>query len=296
MTTTLPKLLCRNAETIPTRPAMRERRRGIWQTVTWARYHARVQAFAGGLAIEGFRRGHRLAVLGDNRPKLYSAMLAAQALGGVAVPVWPDAEASWLAAALRHAGVSVVVADEHDQVEKLLSIRHELPDLTLIVSCASGAEGPPFVRSFDAIADAGENSSVDVAFEIARGQPADPAMLCYLTGPTGRPRGILLSHANLIGAAEILSAAEHFRPSDNCLSFLPMAWIGDVLYSTTLGLLIGFTCNFPEDPETARRDLRELGPTILLAPPRVWESLLTEINTKAMQATRLKRGLFTHFR
>jgi long-chain acyl-CoA synthetase len=132
-----------------------------------------------------------------------------------------------LADVLRHAGGSVVVADEHDQVGKLLSIRHELPDVALIVSCASGAEGSPFLRSFDAMADAGENSAVDVAVEIARGQPADPAMLCYLTGPAGRPRGVLLSHANLIGAAEALRAAEDFRQSDNCLSFLPMAWTGD---------------------------------------------------------------------
>jgi long-chain acyl-CoA synthetase len=294
--TTLPKLLRRNAETMATRPAMRERRRGIWQTVTWAEYDAQVRAFAGGLAARGFRRGDRLAVLGDNRPQLYWALLAAQALGGVGVPVWPDADPVWLASVLRQAAVSVVVAEDDDQLEKLLSVRHDLPDVTLIVTLGPGHADLPLPRSFDAIKDAGRHANIDVAAEIARGRPEDPALLCYATSRTGQPRGVVLAHANLIGAAEALIAAEDFRPTDNCLCFLPMAWIGDALYSTTLGLLVGFTCNCPEDPETARRDLRELGPTILLAPPRVWESLLTEIDTKAMQATPLKRRLFDYFR
>ena len=192
-TTTLPKLMRRNAETMANRPAMRERRRGIWRTVTWARYDAEVQAFAGGLAVQGFRRGDRLAVLGDNRPKLYWALLAAQALGGVGVPLWPDADPLWLAGVLRQAAVSVVVAEDHDQVEKLMTIRHELPDLTLIVCCAVGDAAPPFIRSFEDIADAGRHSGLDVAAEIARGQPAEPALLCPTTSPAGQPRGVLLT-------------------------------------------------------------------------------------------------------
>jgi len=293
---TLPKLMRRNAETMAMRPAMRERRRGIWQTITWAQYDAQVRGFASNMAARGFRRGDRLAILGDNRPKLYWALLAAQALGGVGVPLWPDADPMWLASVLRQAAVSMVIAEDHDQVEKLLLIQHDLPDLTLIVSCGPSDAVHPLLRSYDEIADATQLSGIDVVAEIAGGQPDDPALLCYATLRGGPPRGVLLSHANLIGAAEALIAAEDFRPTDNILSFLPMAWIGDALYSTTLGLLVGFTCNCPEDPETARRDLRELGPTILLAPPRVWESLLTEIDTKAAQATPLKRRLFNHFR
>jgi len=296
MTTTLPKLLRRNAGTMGARPAIRERRRGIWQTVNWALYDANVQTFAGGLATQGFRRGDRLAVLGDNRPNLYCALLAAQALGGVGVPIWPDADAAWLASVLRDAAVSVVVAEDRDQIEKLLAIRHDLPDLTTIVCCDPDDDDPPLPRSFDSIMAAGRLGDTDVAAAVAAGQPDDPALLCYTTPGTGRPRGVVLSHANLIGAAEALLATEDFRPTDNCLSFLPMAWIGDALYSTTLGLLVGFTCNCPEDPETARRDLREIGPTFLLAPPRVWGSLLTEIETKAMAATPLKRRLFNYFR
>jgi long-chain acyl-CoA synthetase len=315
-TATLPMLLTRNAQAMPARPAIREKRRGIWQTYTWRQYDARVQAFARGLAALGFRRADRLAVLGDNRPKLYWAMLAAQALGGVGVPLWPDADASWLAQVLRAAAVSVVVAEDHDQVEKLLSIRNELPDLRLIVCCDPADESPPLLRSFDtieagAIEAAGNSHDVDVAAkagaaktgaaktgaaEIGAGQPSDPALLLHTTIGDGRPRGVLLSHANLTGAADALIAAGDFRQTDDCLSFLPMAWIGDALYSLTVGLLVGFTCNCPEDPETARRDLRELGPAFLLAPPRVWESLLAEIDAKSAQATPLKRRLFNTFR
>jgi long-chain acyl-CoA synthetase len=298
-TTTLPKLLRRNADTMPKRPAIREKRQGIWQTFNWAQHYARVQAVARGLAVHGFRRGHRLAVLGDNRPTLYWALLAAQALGGVGVPAWPDADADWLAAVLGEADVSIAVAEDDDQVAMLLSICHQLPKLALIISCAPVGEhlqNRAPTRTFDAIVADGESTTIDVAAEIAQGQPGDPALLLYTTTDSGQPRGVLLSHANLIGAAKALSAAEDFRPTDDCLSFLPMAWIGDALYSTALGLLIGFTCNCPEDPETARRDLRELGPTILLAPPRIWESLLNEIDTKATQATPLKRRLYNHFR
>ena len=294
--TTLPKLMRRNAETMATRPAMRERRRGIWQTATWAEYDAQVRAFAGGLAAQGFRRGDRLAVLGDNRPKLYWALLAAQTLGGVGVPLWPDTDADWLTGVLRKAGVSVVVAEDHYQVERLLAIGDALPDLSLIVCCDPSDANSPLLQTFDAIAEAGKHYDSKVAAEIARGQPGDPALLCYTTPRTGPPRGVLLSHANLLGAAEALTAAEDFRPTDNCLCFLPMAWIGDALYSTTLGLLVGFTCNCPEDTETARRDLRELGPSIVLAPPRIWESLLAEVDTKAAQATPFKRRLFERFR
>src|SRR5882757_3408684 len=148
---TLPGLMRRNAETMSKRPAMREKRRGIWQTVNWSGYDAHVRAFARGLAAHGFRRGDRLAVLGDNRPKLYWALLAAQSLGGVGVPIWPDADGAWLARVLREAAVSVVVAEDHDQVEKVLSVRQHLPELTLIVACGLGEEPSPLLRSFDAV-------------------------------------------------------------------------------------------------------------------------------------------------
>jgi long-chain acyl-CoA synthetase len=253
---------------------------------------------ARGLAAQGFGRGDRLAVLGDNRPPLYRAQLAAQCLGGVAVPAWPDADSEWLAHVLGDAGVSVVVAEDQDQVEKLLDIKPRLPALRLIVyTDPRGVHHTdvPFLHSVAEIVASGAQHGTDAAAEIAQGRPEDLALLCYETGASGAPRGVMLSHANLIAAATALAGAEDIRPTDEFFSYLPMAWIGDALYGTALGLLIGFTCNCPEDPETARRDLREIGPTILLAPPRIWESLLDEIEIKAAHATPLKRRLCSGF-
>jgi long-chain acyl-CoA synthetase len=135
--TTLPRLLHRNAGNIGNRPALREKRGGIWQVTSWSDYAAMVSRFAAGLAAHGFGRGDKLAVIGDNRPRLYAAMLAAQSLGGVAVPLWPDAEPDWIAQVLLHAGVSVVVAEDAEQVEKLIAIKQQVPDLTLVVQAAS---------------------------------------------------------------------------------------------------------------------------------------------------------------
>jgi long-chain acyl-CoA synthetase len=295
---TLPRLLLRNATTMAARPAMREKRKGIWQADSWAAHAEQVLALARGLAAQGFARGDRLAVLGDNRPPLYRAMLAAQCLGGVAVPVWPDADNDWLAHVLGDAGVSVVVAEDQDQVEKLLGIKPLLPALRLIVyTDPRGVHHTdvPFLFSLPDVVARGAQHAADIAAEIAQGRAEDLVLLCYETGASGAARGVMLSHANLIAAATALAGAEDVRPTDEIFSYLPMAWIGDALYSTALGLLIGFTCNCPEDPETARRDLREIGPTILLAPPRIWESLLDEIEIKAAHATALKRHLCSHF-
>ena len=295
---TLPRLLLRNASTMAARPAMREKRKGIWQADSWAEHAEQVLALARGLAAHGFGRGDRLAVLGDNRPPLYRAQLAAQCLGGVAVPVWPDADNDWLAHVLGNAGVSIVVAEDQDQVEKLLDIKPGLPALRLIVyTDPRGVHHTdvPFLYSVQDIVARGAQHGADIAAEIAQGRAEDLALLCYETGARGVARGVMLSHANLIAAATALAGAEDVRPTDEIFSYLPMAWIGDALYSTALGLLIGFTCNCPEDPETARRDLREIGPTILLAPPRIWESLLDEIEIKAAHATALKRHLCGQF-
>ncbi len=292
--TTLPRLLHRNAASFGNRPALREKRGGIWQAITWSDYAALVSRFAAGLAAHGFGRGDKLAVIGDNRPRLYAALLAAQSLGGAGVPLWPDAEPDWIAQVLLHAGVSVVVAEDAEQVEKIVAIRQRLPDLTLVVQAASrGMQQPDhtWLKSFEAVADAG-----NAAAPMEQSEPGELALLLYSTTAGGEVRGVMLSHANLLAAADALLAVEDVRQTDEALAWLPMAWFGDVLTSQALALAAGYTCNCPEGSETARRDLREIGPTILLAPPRIWENTLADIETRAAQASRLKRALFSRFR
>jgi long-chain acyl-CoA synthetase len=302
MTTTLPRLLRRNGTTMAERPAIREKTRGIWQTYTWSQYEREVRDFASGLAAHGFRRGDLLAVAGDNRPRLYWAQVAAQCLGGVAVPVYQDSIAAELVYVLDHAEVSVIVAEDQEQVDKILAIKAQLPRLKLVVfDDPRGLQHyeMPFLRSFEEVQAAGHDfAGAHVGHldaEIEKGAPDDLALLNYTSGTTGHPKGVMLSHANLFCAAEAFAKAEEVRPTDDMLCYLPMAWIGDSLLSLVLHLLVGFTANCPERPDTVQRDLRELGPTIGIAPPRIWENMLTSLRVRTADATPLKRRLSNFF-
>jgi long-chain acyl-CoA synthetase len=296
---TLPQLLRRNAETMAVRPAMREKNHGIWQTLTWADYWAEVRDFTLGLAAHGFRRGDKLAVIGDNRPRLYAAQLAAQCLGGTAVPMYQDSIANELVFVLHHAEVSVVVAEDQEQVDKILPLKAELPHLDLVIyDDPRGLRhySTTALKSFEDMQRAGREFGARhpgyVEAEIDKGDPDDLALLTYTSGTTGRPKGVMLSHANLLSSAEGFVAAEDIRATDDLLCYLPMAWIGDSLFSLVLTLLVGFTCNCPERPQTVQRDLRELGPTIAIAPPRIWENMLAQLRVRAADSTPLKRRIF----
>jgi long-chain acyl-CoA synthetase len=300
--TTLPRLLRRNAETMAERPAIREKDRGIWQTYSWRRYYEEVRDFALGLAAHGFQRDDKLCVIGDNRPRLYWAQLAAQCLGGAAVPVYQDSIAAELLHVLHHADISVVVAEDQEQVDKILSLKAKLPALRLVIYDDPRGMilyAAPFLKSFDEVQAAGrEFGGAHPGYlkaEIDKGMPDDLALLNYTSGTTGSPKGVMLSHANLLSAAEAFAAAEGLRRDDEILCYLPMAWIGDSLLSLVLGLLVGFAGNCPERPETVQRDLRELGPTVVIAPPRIWEGLLTSLRVRAADASRLKRSVFGYF-
>ena len=301
--TTLPRLLRRNAETMAARPAMREKSHGIWQTFTWAQSWDQVRDFASGLSASGFRRGDKLAVIGDNRPRLYWAQLAAQCLGGAAVPMYQDSIATELVFVLNHAEVSVVVAEDQEQVDKILSLKDNLPHLDLVVyDDARGLRhyATALLKSFDELQATGREFAVShpgcVEAEIDKGDPDDLALLTYTSGTTGHPKGVMLSYANLLSSAQAFVEAEDIRATDELLCSLPMAWIGESLFSLVLTVLVGFTCNCPERPQTVQRDLRELGPTIAIAPPRIWENMLTLLRVRAADSTPFKRKVFEFFR
>jgi long-chain acyl-CoA synthetase len=301
--TTLPRLLQHNARVRSGRPAMREKDRGIWQTHTWQEYHDHVRDFALGLAALGFRRGESLSVIGDNRPRLYWAQLAAQALGGVAVPVYQDSIARELQYVWSHAEAAVIVAEDQEQVDKIISLRDQLPHLRhVIYDDPRGLNRYRFdwLKSFEDVEEMGRQHAAQHpgAFEaeVDRGRPDDVAMICYTSGTTGNPKGAMLTHTNVVATARTFMAAEDVRPNDEWLCYLPMAWVGDSLYSLVLSLAAGFCCNCPESPETVQRDLRELGPTAVLAPPRIWENMLTSVQVKAADASPLKRWVFGRFR
>lgn len=277
---TLPQLLRRNATNIGTRTAMREKRRGIWHELTWAQYADVATRFAAGLAARGFARGDRLAVIGDNSPPLYAALLAAQALGGVGIPLRPDAEADRVAYVLRDAGVSVVVAAD-DMLDRL-----EGAEARLLVRLGRRSDDQVAqVATFDEIT-ASSAGTVDAA--VTQGRPEDVALRLY---GAADERGVAVSHGELLIAADALAASADVREIDDVMAWLPMAWWGDMLGSLALPLLTGCTCNCPENLDTAREDLREIGPTVALAPPAVWQAMLADIDARAAETRGLKRWL-----
>jgi len=296
---TLPKLLERNARAFRDRIAGREKDRGIWQSQTWGAYRDQVRDFAMGLRALGFGRGEKLSVIGDNRPHLYGAQIAAQCLGGVAVPVYQDSIAKELAWVWSHAEVAAIVAEDQEQVDKILALRDGLPALRLVIY--DDPRGMlhyrhAWLKSFTEVEELGRKYGAEhpqqFEAEVAQGQPDDVAMIIYTSGTTGAPKGAMLTHANAIGTAEAFTRAEDIRLDDEWLAYLPMAWVGDAFYTLVLSLYVGFACSCPESPETVQRDLRELGPTAVLAPPRIWENMLTSVQVRVADSTRLKRWVF----
>ena len=300
--TTLPRLLERNAREFGDRPAIREKDRGIWQTYTWKEYRDHVRDLTLGLAALGFRRGDRLSVIGDNRPRLYWAQVAATCLGGVPVPVYQDSIAKELAYVWNHAEVSVIVAEDQEQVDKVLALKAELPALRLVIYDDPRGMGQyryDWLKSYAEAQEAGRKfGQAHPGYfedEIAKGNPGDDAIICYTSGTTGNPKGAMITHANAIGVAEVFAREARLVPEDTCLAYLPMAWAGDAVYTLFTGLSTGCCANCPESPETVQRDLRELGPTTVLAPPRIWENMLTAVQVRVADASPLKRWVYDRF-
>jgi long-chain acyl-CoA synthetase len=299
---TLPKLLLRNAARHPARDAMREKYLGIWQTWTWSQYAEEVRRLALGLAEMGFQRGDRLAVVGDNRPRLYAAILAAQSLGGVALAVYQDAIAAEMGFVLAHAEAKIIVAEDEEQVDKLYEVRERIPTVRRVIYLdprGLSLKHDPWLAGYPEVLESGEKYGAShpglVEAEIARGGPEDTALMCYTSGTTGQPKGVMLSHLNLTSVTSKACELEGWGPRDEVMAYLPIAWVGDTVISVAGALLAAMCVNCPEDPSTIQRDYREIGPTIIFAPPRNWENVLTRIQVRMEEAGWLKRWTYQRF-
>lgn len=297
-----PRLLQQHAQLRGQHCAFREKDWGIWQTWNWAQVLAEVRALACGLAAHGFKRGMQLGIVGDNRPHLYWSMMAAQVLGGVPVPLYQDAPAADIAFVLRDAEVCHVVAEDQEQVDKMLEIREQYPQLDFI--CFDKERGlrhyqQPCLRSFARLQQDGrEFDQSHPGFfdaEIALGQPDDIAVILYTSGTTGKPKGVCLTHDALLAAARGGIAFDKFTEHENIVSYLPMAWVGDCLFSFAQALVAGFTVNCPESSDTVMQDLREIGPSYFFGPPRIFENLRTSLMIRMEDAGYIKRHLFHHY-
>ncbi|MBM3375195.1 MAG: long-chain fatty acid--CoA ligase [Betaproteobacteria bacterium] len=300
--TTFPRVLLQHAQQRPERPAYREKYLGIWQTDTWKQAADNVRKIACGLASLGFQRGMSLGIVGDNRPHLYQAMLAAQSLGGVAVPLYQDAVAAEMVYVLQDAEVQFAFAEDQEQVDKLLEVSDQLANLHNVFYL-----DPRGLRNYDhghlkpieELMELGSqyNAAHPEFFdaEVAKGQSTDVCVILYTSGTTGRPKGVCQTHASMLGAGRGACEVDSLNDQDDMMAYLPMAWVGDFLFSMAQCMASGFTVNCPESRDTVSADMKEIGPTYYFAPPRVYEGLLTSVTIRMEDAGRIKKSMYDYF-
>ncbi|PZQ72200.1 MAG: long-chain fatty acid--CoA ligase [Variovorax paradoxus] len=304
---TFPRLLLAHAKQQPDAPAVREKDLGIWQTWTWTQAATEVREIACGLASLGFEAGHNLAIVGANRPHLYFAVIAAQCLRGVPVPLYQDAVASEMVFMLDDAAVEFVVVEDQEQVDKLLECRDlqtqagQARIRHIVYDDPRGLRNydQPGLLSYEQLRELGRawdaaNPGVFDA-SVAAGQPGDVGVILYTSGTTGRPKGVCQTHASFIAAGHGGVVTDKLGPGDNIMSYLPMAWVGDHLFSVAQWLVGGFTLNCPESAETVMNDMREIGPSYYFGPPRTFEGLLTAVSIRMEDAAAPKRWMYAKF-
>jgi long-chain acyl-CoA synthetase len=301
---TFPKLLIHNARVRGHRPALRHKDLGIWQTWTWMEVLDEVRALSVGLQLLGLKRGDKLAIVGGNRPRLYWAMCAAQALGAVPVPLYADSVAEEMAYVLDHAEVTVAVVQDQEQVDKLLSISDRVPTLAHIVYDETrGLRDYDHSRltSLDEVQKRGRKELSEIwrqkqwDEEVAKGKGGDLAIILYTSGTTGRPKGVMLSHDNVLISARNGNLFDGLDENEEVIAYLPLAWVGDHIFSYAQSYAAGFCVNCPESGETVVEDRREIGTSYAFAPPRIYENLITLTMVRMEDAGKLKRRMFHYF-
>ena len=302
MHTSFPRLMLEHAKNRPDAAALREKEYGIWQTISWSALARLVTNMAGGLAEAGLRAGDHLIVVGENRPRLYATMLAAQSLGAVPVPLYQDAVATEFVFPITNAEVAFAVVEDQEQVDKLLEIREQCPQLARI-----WFDDPRGLRNYSesglAPLDALIESGAAYArahpgfFEaaVARIRPDDVASMFFTSGTTGNPKGVVHTHATLIDRAHAGAQFDKLTASEEVLAYLPPAWIGQNIFSYAQWLVCGYVVNCPESSSTVTIDLKEIGPTYYFAPPRIFEGLLTSVMIRMEDAGAVKKWLFHRF-
>ena len=293
---TLPDYLDRNASRYGAAAAYREKQFGIWQEWTWGEARVEVHETARGLIARGLEIGEHVAVIGRNRPQLYMAMVAVQCAGGIPVPLYQDAVGEEIAYVLGHCAARFVIAGDQEQVDKVEEVRDRIEGLRLVVYLDGRGLRKYDHSAMSSLADLRALGRDEAPAEMERRRAqqtgATTCVMLYTSGTTGRPKGVVLSHDNIVTTALASAGFDRLRQADEVLAYLPMAWVGDFIFSIGQALVTGFTVNCPESADTVMHDLREIGPTYYFAPPRVFETQLTNVMIRMEDASRLKRALF----
>ncbi len=300
---TLPLLLKKNALRFGDRKvALREKEFGIWQTVTWQRYWDNVKYFALGLYQLGFKKGDKLSVIGDNRPEWFYSELAAQSLGGAAVGIYPDSHLEQVEYIINHSDSTLVVAGDQEQADKILTIKDRCPGIRKLI-----VDDPKGMRNYDDPLLIFFKDVQGLGMSLAEKEPnlfdrmidslsaEDVGWIGYTSGTTGLPKGSMITHRNMVSAGILLDEVDKAKETDNYVSFLPIPWIGEQHYAIYWSLVSGFTVNFPEKVETTQQDMREIAPDIMLAPPRIWEKMCSDVQVKIQDAAWIKRKAYEFF-
>jgi long-chain acyl-CoA synthetase len=299
---TFPKLLLHHARARGGHPAIREKDLGIWQSCTWAGMRDEIEWLACGLARAGLKRGDHIAVIGANRPRLYWTITAAQCLGAIPVPFYEDAVAQEMVFVFQNAEIGYAVVEDQEQADKLFEILPECPRLRHVWyddPRGLGHYRQPQLASYESLREQGRAAAAEepgfFEAQIAAGRSDETAIMMYTSGTTGHPKGVVLTHDNLILASRAYAELEGLRDDEEVLAYLPMAWIGQNLFSYAQWMAVGFRINCIESGETVLTDMREIGPTYYFAPPRVLEALLTQVTIRMEDASAIKRGMFHYF-
>ncbi len=297
----LPALLVRNAERFAdSRIALREKEFGIWQSVTWQQYLEHVRDFSLGLISLGLRPGESLGIIGDNRPEWVYAELAAQAARAVPFGIFQDSMLSEVAYIIDHSEAAMLVAEDQEQVDKILDLKDKLPRLKKVIY--TDPKGlwdyeDELLVEFEQIEKQGRElheKDPDLFDKNVRAiKDSDLAIICYTSGTTGNPKGTLLTHANILSMVAALNEADLKSPDDQFLSFIPLPWIVEQTMSVFSALYSGYTVNFPEEPESAMADLYEIAPSLIVASPRMWEGISRQVMVKHLDASFLKKFVYS---
>ena len=302
MQTTFPQLLLQHASQRPTAAAMREKEYGIWQSLSWSDLAAMVEHLAAGLHQAGLQKGEHMVVVGANRPRLYATMLAVQSLGAIPVPLYQDAAALECVFPVNNAEVRFAFAEDQEQVDKLLEIREKCPQLTHIYfddSRGLRSYDEPGLAALDELLAAGKvHASAHPGFlkeAVAHIKPTDVGAMFFTSGTTGNPKGVVHTHDSLLNRARAGADFDHLTSEEEVLAYMPVAWIGQNIFSYAQWLACGYVVNCPESAATVTIDLKEVGPSYYFAPPRVFEGLLTSVMIRMEDAGAIKRGMFHYF-